>query len=128
MSEEFPNYEDYFCDLMKNGYKVILAHPERYSIVQKNYKIAKKLHQQGVLFQCNMGSLIGRYGINAKKTVRKLAKDKLIFVLGSDTHHCGRKEYVTLAREKLSRYYTGREISQLLTINPEKILKNIIDD
>lgn len=128
MNDEFLNYEDYLCDLMNKGYKIVLAHPERYSIIQKNYKIAKKLHKMGVLFQCNFGSLIGKYGINARRTIRKMARDKIIFAFGSDVHHCGRKDYITLACEKLLRYYTKREISQLLMINPEKILKNIIDD
>ena len=32
LNEEFPNYEDIFLDLMNRGYKVVLAHPERYSI------------------------------------------------------------------------------------------------
>ena len=36
LSGNFPNYEDYFNDLILRGYKVILAHPERYETVQKN--------------------------------------------------------------------------------------------
>ncbi|MBR0480015.1 hypothetical protein IJJ49_01995 [Candidatus Saccharibacteria bacterium] len=124
LSGNFPNYEDYFNDLILRGYKVILAHPERYETVQKNYEIIKDLREKGVLFQSNFGSILGKYGREAKKTVKKLAKDKLIFTFGSDTHRASRRDYITLARKKLLKYYSERELNYILTTNPGKILEN----
>lgn len=123
LDEGSPNFEDYFLELMNDGYKVILAHPERYAIIQKDYEIVKRLYNEGVLLQCNIGSILGKYGKGAKKVTKKLAKDKMIFALGSDTHHYGNKEYLSLALKKLSRYYDDNEIRQILMTNPEKILK-----
>lgn len=124
LNEEFPNYEEYFKELMLEGYNVVLAHPERYMIVQKDYEIAKNLHEIGVLFQCNLGSLIGRYGKNEKKLVQKLAKDKMIFTFSSDIHHCRGDEYWQKAFKKMNKYYSEKEIKQLLVTNPGKILKS----
>ena len=123
LDEEFPNYEDYFRVLIDEGYKVILAHPERYYVVAEDYEIVKRLHEIGVLFQCNAGSILGRYGKTAKKIIKKMAKDKLIFVLSSDAHRRGSKEYLVLAWKKLSRYLNDDEMKQILQNNPEKIKK-----
>ena len=122
LDQEFPNFEDYLQDLLDDGYKVILAHPERYFIIQKDYEIAKELIKMGILFQCNYGSFVGKYGKKTKKLANKLAKNKMIFTLGSDAHHEDQVDYITLACKKLSRYYSGCEINQLTKINPEKIL------
>ena len=122
MNGEYPNYEDFLGDLMERGYKVILAHPERYSIVQENYEIAQNLREMGILFQCNLGSIVGKYGKEVQKLVKKLAKDKMIFTFGTDTHHLGRNSYLGLAKKKLLKYYTEDELKQLLIKNPAQIL------
>ena len=122
LNDEYPDWEDILMDLMARGYRVVLAHPERYAIVQKDYEIIKRLHDAGILLQCNLASLVGRYGKSAQKIIRKLAKDKMIFAFGSDVHRCGRSDYLVLAQKKLNRYYNKRELNQLLVVNPSRIL------
>ena len=124
LDSEFPNYDGYLRDLIDAGYRVILAHPERYQIVKKDFGVLKDLAKMGILFQSNWGSLMGKYGKEAEKIVKMLAKRKMIFALGSDSHHPGRSDYLTIVRGKLRSYYNEREISQLLRINPEKIITN----
>lgn len=124
LDEEFPSYLDYFEELIASGYQVVLAHPERYQIIQKDYELIKELHDTGVLFQCNVGSFVGKYGKKAAKTVKKLAKDKLIFMLGSDTHRSGGKPYFSLAGKKLKRYFTDQELKRILETNPRKIINH----
>lgn len=124
LDEEYPSYLDYFEELIANGYKAVLAHPERYQIIQKNYDLIHVLHDAGVLFQCNAGSFVGKYGRSAKKIVKKLAKDKLIFMLGSDTHRSGGRPYILLAGKKLKRYFTDQELKQILETNPRKIINH----
>ena len=124
LDEKWPNYDDFLRELMDYGYKVILAHPERYTIIQEDYEVAKNLFDMGVLLQCNMGSVVGKYGREAKKLVRRMAKDKMIFTFGSDIHHCSRSDYLVLAKRKLNKYYSDGELKQLLVTNPNKILNN----
>ncbi len=124
LDEEFPNYEEYFQDLINRGAKVILAHPERYVIIQKDYEIAKRLHKMGVLLQCNLGSIVGKYGGGAKKISRRLAKDKMIFTFGSDTHHCRGDKYWQKSFKKLKKFYSKSEITSLLIMNPKKIISS----
>lgn len=122
LNDEFSNYEGYLCDLMQDGYKVILAHPERYAIAQEDYGILEDLYELGVLFQCNIGSVYGKYGKSAQKLLKKLAKDKKIFTFGSDAHHPGSSQSFDLAYKKLLKYYNERELRELLIKNPQKII------
>lgn len=122
LNDEFDGYEDVFLELMENDYKVVLAHPERYAMIQEDFEIAKKLHNEGVLLQCNLASIVGKYGHGAKKVLQRLAREKMIFAFGSDMHHPGRNGFWKPAMKKLSRYYNERELSQVLSINPKRIL------
>ena len=123
MTGEFPGYEDIFIDLMKAGYQVMLAHPERYHAMQDDYDKLTELYNIGVLFQSNIGSILGQYGKHAKKTMQKLANDRLIFSLGTDIHHCKGDGYIGAAKKKLMKYYDEQELKQIMEDNPQKVLK-----
>lgn len=125
MSGEFPQYEDIFIDLQQKGWKIILAHPERYQTTKKDYDIITNLHKSGILFQCNLGSFIGQYGRHAQKTARKIAKDNYIFCLGTDIHR--RRDYSEIAKsiKKLSKIYKEEELNKILSKNAQKILRMV---
>ena len=75
MSGENEIYYDVFLDLINMGYKVILAHPERYISFQKDFNKVYELKELGVLLQSNVGSILGDYGRGAKKTIKRLLKE-----------------------------------------------------
>lgn len=122
LNDEFPNYEDYLSSLLADGYKVILAHPERYEIAQEDYSVLEDLYELGVLFQCNIGSIYGKYGKSAQKLLKRLAKDKKIFTFGTDTHHAGGGRNIGVAYRKLLKYYSKDELEKLMIKNPQKII------
>ncbi len=124
MSGEFDGFEDILVSLQYSGWQVILAHPERYHTYHEKYEDIYNLTEQGILLQCNLGSMVGQYGRHAKKMIKKLAKDKLIFCFGSDTHHVRDFSEITKARTKLRRYYSNDELKQLLEDNPRKIINS----
>jgi protein-tyrosine phosphatase len=123
LNGEYQNYEDLLLELIQFGYKVILAHPERYEIFKEDYSLLVNLWGEGVLLQCNIGSFVGKYGREALKLARRLAKDKRIFALGSDIHHCSRNDFIMKAQKKLAKFYSDTEIEELLVGNPSKILE-----
>lgn len=123
MSGDYPNYMDILANLMQKGFKVILAHPERYAAIQKNPKIAEELHEMGVFLQCNTGSITGQYGKHAYKVAKMLAKRKMIFAFGSDIHHCRGEDSISQAKKKLGKYYKGDELTKVLVENPREILQ-----
>ena len=122
MSGEYPGGEDILVDLMHEGYKVILAHPERYATVQRDFKIVQDLYGMGVLMQCNLGSVVGKYGKHARKVVRKMAKEGLIFAFGSDIHHVQGEEYWVEVQKKLRKCYDEEGLERVLTRNASEIV------
>ena len=120
---EFPNYEDFLLELNNRGLKVILAHPERYAIVKKDFNVARELFEAGILLQCNTGSILGQYGKDAKKTIIELAKRKMIFAFGSDIHRCRGRQEILMAQKKLKKYFNDREMQNVFVGNPKKILQ-----
>ena len=123
LNNAYPNYEDIIGDLIQSGYKVVLAHPERYAITQNDFQILVDLYDMGVLMQCNLGSFLGKYDKHAEKTAMKLAKNKMIYGLGSDIHHVRRDDGILKAIKRLKKYYRGDELDKLLNENPRKIIK-----
>lgn len=82
-----PNLGQHVFQLQTKGYKVLLAHPERYLFFRDNFKKYKELKDRGVEFQLNLLSLVGYYGKPTQDNARALLKAGMIDYLGSDLHH-----------------------------------------
>ncbi len=82
-----PNLFNFIFDLQIEGYKVILAHPERYSYWFNNFKKYEELKDRGVFFQLNVISLGGYYDVAPRKMAEKLIDASMINFLGSDMHN-----------------------------------------
>lgn len=76
--------EDIFSSVTKKGYKIILAHPERYAYMEE--KDYRKLKSSGIMFQMNLISLIGGYGKIAKKRAEWLMDNDYVDLIGTDIH------------------------------------------
>ena len=78
---------DIFSDYIKMGYKLILAHPERYPYLNAHSTEVKKMREIGVAFQVNILSLNGFYGESAKRKGFEYIEKGLSEYLGTDTHN-----------------------------------------
>ena len=108
-------------------YKIvpILAHPERYSFIQKEPELIYDLIEKGVLMQANYGSIIGQYGEKAQIIVKKFFENDMIHLLGTDVHR--QNTIYPKIPQILSElnYLIGEErLLELTTINPELVLRN----
>ena len=71
--------------LQLEGYKVVLAHPERYNYyIQKDYE---ELVARGVLLQINLLSLIGYYSSQIQKKTKELILNNQVSFVGTDCHN-----------------------------------------
>ncbi len=129
MSGENEIYYDIFLDLINMGYKVILAHPERYISFQKDFNKIYELKELGVLLQSNVGSVLGDYGRGAKKTIKRLLKENLITFMGTDIHH-NKEEYtfVLKVKKKMGKYLTQKQINNIFENNAKVLLNDKIED
>ena len=73
-------------ELRAFGIIPILAHPERYRVIQKDPDRLATLQRQGVLAQLTASSLIGMQGNTARGCAEKLLKKGLISCIASDAH------------------------------------------
>lgn len=73
--------------LLTNGYRPVLAHPERYVYYHNNYANYGLLKEMGFLFQVNVLSLTGYYGRSVSRVSKYLFDNELVDFVGTDLHH-----------------------------------------
>lgn len=71
------------------GYKPVLAHPERYNFWHPEFEKYEGFIDKGVLLQLNINSLTGYYSMATKKIAEEMIERKMISFLGTDCHHEG---------------------------------------
>lgn len=73
--------------LKKAGYKVVIAHPERYKSVHENYKQVKEFKENGCLIMMSAQSLNKELQKRRiYKTAKKLIKKQYVDIIASDAH------------------------------------------
>jgi len=125
LRHSYPNLKTIIDNLKGAEYKLVLAHPERYLEVQRNFDILKEYKENGLLLQCNFGSIIGEYGFAAKRIVKKMLKEHLVDLMGSDVHRSN-STYLKIpkALEKISKIVSNDYLYQITTSNAENILNS----
>ena len=81
------NLEAMLFAMQIEGYKPILAHPERYPYWSNNFAQYQKLKDREVLFQLNMISLTGSYSVPTMKLAEKFIENDMIEFVGTDMHN-----------------------------------------
>jgi len=84
---ESANIEQTIFQLQVQGYKPVLAHPERYMFYHQRLERYKQLKDLGCLFQMNILSPTGYYTPQVKKAAQYLLKKGMIDFVGTDLHH-----------------------------------------
>ena len=82
-----PNFKELIFQLQVAGYKVILAHPERYPFM--NMEDYEDLKSRSVFMQLNLLSIIGYFGADVQNKANKMIEQELISFVGTDCHHMG---------------------------------------
>ena len=114
MNEPLNLFETIF-ELKAQGYRPVLAHPERYTYLYGRFGEIEKLRQDhGVLLQVNLNSLAGYYSPAAKKVAEQLVDGGLVDFVGTDTHHLRHTD--TLLRRTLSQPHMAK-LRQLPLLN-----------
>lgn len=128
---EFPFFsipefaDETFDKLFNAGYRPILAHPERIIPIQDNPKILFDLIERGALCQVTAGSLVNRYGEDAKKSADFLLDKDAIHIIGSDAHNTSNRTFHLQEGYDYIERTKGVEKVNELKENARKILNNI---
>ena len=126
MNEKPKNINNILYEIKIQGIIPVIAHPERYSFVQKNPDLVDEWIEEGALLQSNYGSIIGVYGDNAKKTIKKLLKKNKIKALATDIHFPNNKIYQNIekSRKRIKKIIGEEKFIELTITNPKKIIEN----
>ena len=125
LNAEPMNLYDLVYQMLQCKLVPILAHPERYSFVQKDPELIYDLIQKGVLMQANYGSIIGQYGEKAKIIVKKFFENRMIHFLGSDVHRQNTiYPRIPEILAELNDLIGEEKLEELTNTNPSLVLKN----
>ena len=103
MNEPLNLFEIIF-EMKAQGYRPVLAHPERYTYLYGRFaEIEKMRRDYDVLLQVNLNSLSGYYSPGAKKVAEQLIDGGLVDFVGTDTHHLRHTD--TLLRRTVPQPY-----------------------
>jgi protein-tyrosine phosphatase len=78
-------------ELTANGFRVLLAHPERSPLFRKDPGLLERLVESGTLCSLTAGSLAGRFGRSVRDFSRELLERELIHNVASDAHDLERR-------------------------------------
>lgn len=114
---------DLLYNIRKAGYRIVLAHVERFEYLYKNDEKLEQLLNSGYVIQVNLGSLSGMYHREHKKAAIKLISEGYAGIVGGDCHRAkdvkpSIGEGATVLRKMVGEQ--GAEV--LMTANPRKIL------
>lgn len=111
--------------LLAAGYKPVIAHAERYEIIQDHPEYLTDFRNSGVMVQLNAGSILGEEGRTIKNACARILKDENVDVVASDAHNTrSRRTRMKECRAFVAKKY-GRSIARdIFNYNPKRILEN----
>ena len=111
--------------LQSNGYRVILAHPERVTRWQESLSEPRTLLERGCFLQVNAASLLGGFGPKAKKTAEALLRNRWVSLLATDAHSSqSRPPLLAPALARCEELIGAEAARSLVQDNPARILCN----
>ena len=123
--EEWPENVVWWIQKLQNqGYKVVLAHPERYIFLQKDSELAYYLEDQGCVLQLNAGSIVGDFGKACRNLAWQFLRDGIVGAVATDAHDTRyRPPDIRTVVRLLMQEMGLTEARLLLSENPSRILK-----
>ncbi len=125
LHDNYPQLRNLIINLISKGYKLVLAHPERYVTFQQNPKLIEEVLDLGIYLQANYMSIDGLYGKEAKRLVELLYKHNMISFLGTDIHRtCKYYPNIKKAKEKIIDIVGAEQFELMSEKNIELVLEN----
>jgi protein-tyrosine phosphatase len=117
-----PGSERVLRSMSASGFTPIIAHPERYYGMINTIELAGAWRAAGAHLQVNCGSLLGRYGAEARNAGFELLQRGWVDYLSSDYHARG-PALIEPCRALLEKLDAKEQAFTLMSINPARILE-----
>ena len=79
--------KEFIFSATTRGYKLVMAHPERYQYLMDDFEKVEDLKHRGVLFQINIPAILGAYNRPVQNLAIQLIEKGWVDFLGSDCHN-----------------------------------------
>jgi protein-tyrosine phosphatase len=112
------------ANIMSEGLRVIIAHPERNpSVIRSPEILVDIVESTGAGIQITANSICGEFGHAIKSCARHLLKKKIVTVIASDAHSAGLRKPVLAEGVKAAGKIVGLEAAEkMVRDNPRSIL------
>lgn len=119
-------YMDSILDgIARSGYRIVVAHPERYEAIIRDPRGAERWFRRGYLIQLNKGSVLGAFGGRVQAVSRWLLDGGLVHMIASDAHSPRKRTTdLSLLRSWLLERYPEGYVRLLLEENPGRLLRD----
>ena len=117
------SYKDEFFKLQLKGITPVIAHPERYLKVQNDLKILEEWINLGYIIQIDCGSVLGKFGKDAKIASHYIIKNNLCHLIGSDAHNNTKRNFCLLDAYQAINNLAGEDYIIYLKNNSQAIIK-----
>lgn len=115
----------FFFDLLAGGYVPILPQPERMFWADANYGLLCHFVRSGAWIRLTAGSIVGRFGGEAKSRSERMLRDGMVHFVASDAHDAVRRPpLLGEALPALRSLVGNEEIENLVDARPAAILEN----
>lgn len=112
--------------IREQGYRPIVAHPERYTGMVNQPAMAAQWREAGAYLQVNYGSLVGRYGAEAQVVAFRLLEAGFVDYMASDFHgHSSLKLYKKEAWAAMEERDGVESLERLCRTNPSRLLSDL---
>lgn len=121
----FSGVKNLFFELMSEGIRPIIAHPERNSVFRRNPAVLYELVQMGAFCQVNSGSITGIYSVKSQEAANHFLDLGLVHFIASDCHNSSSiPPKLSEAVEKAAEIIGEKNASALVIDNPQAVLDN----
>lgn len=124
--ENLDYIDEMLATIAAEGLTPVIAHPERYEVIQHTPYIIERWFRNNYVIQLNKGSILGRLGRRAAHTADWILANGLAHVVASDGHSPAiRTPQMTELRRYLLDVCTQEYADILLEGNPSRIINNL---
>jgi protein-tyrosine phosphatase len=113
-------------EVIRNGYRPILAHPERNTVSQSNLSFVSACANLQICIQLTSGSILGQFGRAAEETSRRICEHRdWTIIIASDSHdpYTRSPDLMTQARDTVAEWTGDEEFAlNMVTTTPSSLI------